>query len=148
MPRLGGGRRRKVEGGGRVRAGLVESKTCNRSSLSCASNLPSDWLSLCPAQVTSRMLRSMAGTMLLFRRRANVRVCSSGTDCAGGVVGGGGAPVENSKLDPADCWRVCVSVGEEGDSWLTNASADLEKTKPRCRRALVTVWREREGTRM
>jgi hypothetical protein len=148
MPRPGGGRRRKVEGGGRLGAGLVESKTCNRSSLNCASNLPSDWLSLCPAQVTSRMLRSTAGTMLLFRRRANVRVCSSGTDCAGGVFGGGGVPVENSKLDPADCWGVCVSVGEERDSWLTNASADLEKMKPRCWRALVTVWRAREGTRM
>jgi hypothetical protein len=115
MPRPGGGRRRKVEGGGRLGAGLVESKTCNRSSLNCASNLPSDWLSLCPAQVTSRMLRSTAGTMLLFRRRANVRVCSSGTDCAGGVFGGA-APAENSKLDPADCWSACVSVGEEGDS--------------------------------
>jgi hypothetical protein len=147
MARRGGGRRRKVGGGGGVRVGLVESKTCNRSSLNCASNLPSDWLSLCPAQITSRMLRSMAGTMLLFRRRANVRICNSGTDFAGGVVGGG-APVENSKLDPADCWRVCVSVGEEGDSWLTNASADLEKTKPRCWRALVTVWRAREGTRI
>jgi hypothetical protein len=93
------------------------------------------------------MLRSMTGTMLLFRRRANVRVCSSGTDCAGGVVGDD-VPVEKSKLDPADCWRVCTSVGEEGDSWLTNASADLEKTKPRCRRAFITVWRARDGTRM
>ena len=53
-----------------------------------------------------------------------------------------------SKPDPEDCWRAWVRVGEEGESWLTNASADLEKTKPRCCKALVTVWRAREGTRM
>ena len=87
-----------------------------------------------------------AGTILLFFRRANVRVSSSETDSAGGVIGGpAGDP--KSKLEPEDCWRVCLSVGE-CESWLTNASADLEKTKPRCWSALVTMWRSRKGTRM
>ena len=40
------------------------------------------------------------------------------------------------------------SIGDEGDSCDTKASADLEKMKPRCSRALLTVWRDLVGTRI
>jgi hypothetical protein len=145
-PSLGGGGR-SVKLVGRT-PGHVASRTCMRSSRNCASSAPSDCESLCPAQLMRRRLRSTAGTMWLLRRRANVRVCSSGTDVAGGVMGGGVAVELKSKPEPEDCWRVCESVGDERESWLTNASADFEKTKPRCWSALVTVWRARDGTRM
>src|SRR5438874_806801 len=145
MPKDGRGRNLKPVD---LTPGQVAIKTCIKSSRSCASMVPSDRESLCPAQLMSRRLRSTAGTMLHFRRRANVRVCSSGTDCAGGVIGAAVEGAPKSKLDPEDCRRVCVKVGEDGDIWLTKASADFEKTKPRCWRAFVTVWRAREGTRM
>ena len=152
MPNLAGGCSLKLEEDGTP--GQVASKTCIKSSRNSASPAPSDWESLCPAQLMSRMLRSTAGTMLLFFRRAKVRICSSGIDLAGGVVGGGAAAAAaaaaageeeeggmdtKSKLDPEDWRRVCVGVGDEGESLLTKASADFEKTKPRCCKAFVTV---------
>ncbi len=76
--------------------------------------------------------------MLLRFSLPKVLDCSSGTSFAGGVEGrlpllpGG----ENG-----DRW-CCGKAGEEGESCDTKASADCEKTKPRCSRAFVTVRRE------
>src|SRR2546423_13151811 len=127
MPNPGGGRNVKLDGcRPATGAGEVASKTCIKSSFSCAS----DWRSLCPAQLMSRMLRSTAGTILLFFRRANVRVSSSETDSAGGVIGGpaGGA---KTKTEPEECLRGGFRVGGGGRG-LTERSAGIGKKETPC----------------
>ena len=120
---------------------VVARRTCIRSFFNCSS-AAAPW-SLLPAQLTRRRLRLTRGLMLLPFSFLKVRVWSSGTSFAGGVDGVLPLPAGDEGV-----LRCCGKVGEDGESCDTKASADCEKTKPRCSRALVTVRRDREGTRM
>ena len=59
---------------------------------------------------------------------------------------GGPDSAEDVDEDTFRLW--CGVAGEDGDNCDTKASADCEKTNPRCSSVVVTMRREPEGTSM